>query len=274
MHTPFLSIITINYNNADGLRKTIESVKNQTSKDYEHIIIDGASTDQSISILKDFLKDENYAKQVSFWCSEKDKGVYDAMNKAIPLANGEYCLFLNSGDFLADNCVVERVHKYDLKDEIVYSNAILYTSKKEWKNIPPAKITLDFFSTYKTLNHQNMLFKTSFIREHPYSLEYKITADADLYFKAFVEQTASFKYINDVISKYEAETGLSSVMGMEKRHAERKLQIDKYIPNYVQEVLEELNTYENKYHGILKKIKNFFMLYSKIKNGIKRGNKK
>lgn len=102
----FLSIITINYNNADGLRKTIESVKNQTSKNYEHIIIDGGSTDESVSVIKEFLANSDYAKQVTFWCSEKDKGVYDAMNKGTLHANGRFCLYLNSGDYLSDNSPV------------------------------------------------------------------------------------------------------------------------------------------------------------------------
>ena len=100
---PFLSIITINYNNAAGLRKTLESVRTQSFTDYEHIIVDGGSTDGSVEVIHEFLQDAEYAKHVSWWCSEKDKGIYNAMNKGIQHAKGEYVATLNSGDsYVAD----------------------------------------------------------------------------------------------------------------------------------------------------------------------------
>lgn len=85
------SIITINYNNADGLRRTIESVVNQTYKDIEYIIIDGGSTDGSVDVIKE------YGSQIDYWVSEPDKGIYNAMNKGILQAHGEYLNFMNSG---------------------------------------------------------------------------------------------------------------------------------------------------------------------------------
>ena len=85
-----LSIITVNYNNLQGLQKTISSVLNQTWKEFEYIVIDGASTDGSV----DFL--ENQGKYLDYWVSEPDKGVYQAMNKGIKKAKGEYLLFLKT----------------------------------------------------------------------------------------------------------------------------------------------------------------------------------
>ena len=92
-----LSIITINLNNAEGLFKTIESVKSQTRKEFEHIVIDGLSVDSSIEILKNYeLYNEEYSDSNSLlWFSESDNGVYDAMNKGISLATGEYILFVD-----------------------------------------------------------------------------------------------------------------------------------------------------------------------------------
>ena len=87
-----VSVITISYNNAEGLRRTIESVVAQNYSDYEYIIIDGGSTDNSRQII------ESYADHISYWVSEPDKGVYNAMNKGIAQATGEYLHFLNSGD--------------------------------------------------------------------------------------------------------------------------------------------------------------------------------
>ena len=100
MNNPLLSIITINFNNAEGLRKTLESVRIQDDISYEHIIIDGGSSDSSVQVIEEYLKDPVYSKHVTFWCSEKDKGIYNAMNKGIGHACGKYVYMLNSGDQL------------------------------------------------------------------------------------------------------------------------------------------------------------------------------
>lgn len=89
-----LSIITINFNNRDGLQRTINSVLSQSFKDFEWIVIDGGSTDGSRNLL------EIYKKYFSYWCSEPDKGVYNAQNKGISVAKGEYMSFMNSGDII------------------------------------------------------------------------------------------------------------------------------------------------------------------------------
>lgn len=98
-----LSIITINYNNRDGLQKTIDSVISQIYKDFEWIIIDGGSTDGSKELI------ERYADYMTYWVSEPDKGIYNAMNKGILVSQGEYLLFLNSGDCLYDMGVIKKV---------------------------------------------------------------------------------------------------------------------------------------------------------------------
>ena len=103
-----LTIITINYNNAPGLQKTMESVLAQTSKDFEYIVIDGASTDGSVEFLQSF-KLSNF--QTLNLISEPDSGIYNAMNKGIRMAKGEYLHFLNSGDWLVDAFVVENMLK-------------------------------------------------------------------------------------------------------------------------------------------------------------------
>ena len=109
-NTPQLSIITINRNDAQGLEKTLESIwKKQSFKDFVHIIIDGASTDNSINIIK------KYASHLSYWVSEPDKGIYNAMNKGIIKAKGNYLLFLNSGDWL-ENDILARVFKENFTD--------------------------------------------------------------------------------------------------------------------------------------------------------------
>lgn len=95
-----LSIISINLNNSEGLQKTIRSVIRQTNSDFEYIVIDGNSKDGSLNVIK------NFDNQITYWVSEPDSGIYNAMNKGISKSTGRYCLFLNSGDWLADENVI------------------------------------------------------------------------------------------------------------------------------------------------------------------------
>src|ERR1035437_1992947 len=104
-----LTIITINYNNASGLKKTMESVFNQTSKEFEYIVIDGASTDNSVKVIQQF---NNSTIHDFTWISEHDSGIYNAMNKGICKAKGEYIQFLNSGDCLFANDVTMRMLEF------------------------------------------------------------------------------------------------------------------------------------------------------------------
>ena len=266
MSNIFLSIITINFNNAEGLLKTINSVKSQTFTNYEHIIIDGNSSDDSITILKDALSDTSYAKQVSFWCSEKDNGIYDAMNKGIQHANGKFCLFLNSGDYLADNNVILRLNSYNLGMNIYYTNVITYTSTKERILKEPQKITAKIFAYNYHLNHQNMLIPTQYQKENLYSLQYKICSDFDFCVKAYIKDSMPFLFLNDYISKYEYESGISTNI---KQRAiieeECNKIINTYIPNQFIEDFMELHSYEYDWHGILKRIKILLKKYSEIK---------
>ena len=139
-----LSIITINYNDAKGLRRTMNSVFNQSFRDFQYIIIDGGSSDGSVDIIKEFenLKikkiednsdqfDNSKQKslvndQVSFqWLSERDKGIYHAMNKGIARAKGEYCFFLNSGDYFVSTTVLESVFSENPTEDIVFGNLVV-----------------------------------------------------------------------------------------------------------------------------------------------------
>ena len=115
-----LSIITINKNNAAGLQKTIESVVSQTSDNFEYIIIDGASSDESTAVIKKYTENSLYSKKISYWISEPDTGIYNAMNKGIEKAHGSYCLFLNSGDYLLSSDIVKRLETTLNDDSDIY----------------------------------------------------------------------------------------------------------------------------------------------------------
>ena len=110
-----LSIITINYNNRDGLQKTIDSVISQSFNDYEWIVIDGDSNDGSREII------EQYCDRFAYWCSEPDSGIYNAINKGLSHATGEYVQFLNSGDWLYSDNILEKAFSIiDGKNDIYY----------------------------------------------------------------------------------------------------------------------------------------------------------
>ena len=100
------TIITINYNNKEGLERTIKSTAKQTFKNFEYIVIDGGSTDGSVEVIK------QYASEIDFWVSEKDNGIYHAMNKGVSHAHGDYLLFMNSGDTFHSPDVLNSVAEY------------------------------------------------------------------------------------------------------------------------------------------------------------------
>ena len=114
MNSVKLSIITVNLNNLEGLKRTYESVVCQTFTDYEWIVIDGGSTDGS----REFI--EQHQDKFAYWCSEPDKGIYNAMNKGIMRAKGEYLNFMNSGDCFASNDTLIRVLVDERNEDIIY----------------------------------------------------------------------------------------------------------------------------------------------------------
>ena len=166
-----ISVITINYNNINGLRQTIDSVINQTCKDFEYLIIDGGSEDGSIDILKE------YAQSITYWVSERDSGIYNAMNKGIERAQGEYCIFMNSGDYFYNNNVLDSVLSmlngadfYTGKYQAIRSNEAPIIQN------PPQYVNLAFLLK-GTLCHQATFIKTSLLKYRPYNESYKIVSD-------------------------------------------------------------------------------------------------
>jgi glycosyltransferase involved in cell wall biosynthesis len=208
-----LSIITINRNNAIGLKKTIESVVCQTFKYFEYIIIDGASADESVNVIKKFLDN------ISYWISEPDSGVYDAMNKGIKIAGGEYCLFLNSGDYLSSNFALEKAFEFDFFEDIVYGNIIFenYLNERMIRKCNSKLSILNFFtgSNWGIINHQNCFIKRSLFLEYGfYRTDLQIVSDQAFLIKAIFECRVSYRYIPIAISVYDL-TGISSKNGYE-----------------------------------------------------------
>ena len=220
---PKLSVITINYNNAAGLEKTIESVIQQTYTDFEFIIIDGASTDGSVDVIK------KYSEKISFWVSEKDKGIYNAQNKGVDKAKGEYCLFLNSGDYLISDDIIEKVFSKKHTEDIIYGDMMIDKGDgKLYCGKHPEEITFDFMM-YTTMWHPVSFIKRVLFEKHGYYNEkLKITADYDFFLNMIIVHKASTKHIPEAISVFN-----TFGIGSDKKHKqlheeERKLVQEKY----------------------------------------------
>ena len=215
-----LSIITINLNNREGLRRTIKSVISQTKRnDIQFIIIDGDSTDRSKDVIKE------YENQIDYWISEKDNGIYDAMNKGINASEAPYCLFLNSGDYLYSNDVVEGIQPFMDGTDIIYGdeykvrpNGTRYLAKY------PNKLDEPWFKK-TALPHQSTLIKTALLKERKYTEEYKLLGDWIWLREAIMKYNNSYKHINMPISVYSLD-GMSSV-GMATVNEEKKKYYEK-----------------------------------------------
>jgi glycosyltransferase involved in cell wall biosynthesis len=191
-----LSIITINLNNRDGLQRTIDSVVSQTFHDFEWIVIDGGSTDGSKELI------EQYANHFAYWVSEPDKGIYNAMNKGVKVAKGEYSLFLNSGDTLMDSSVLDNVFKNFISADIIYGNLIFL--KREGEN--ETKYYSDKLSVYDIYNnslpHPSTFIKTNLLRKTPYDEQLQIIADWKFFLQKALEKV-EFYHINIIISCFD-----------------------------------------------------------------------
>lgn len=169
------SIITINYNNKEGLRKTIESVVGQSFRGFEYIIIDGGSTDGSIEVIKE------YAGKVDYWVSEPDKGIYHAMNKGVLQAHGEYLNFMNSGDEFYNNGVLQEVAP-SLDSDIVVGKIVHGT--EVWGFHKEDITLMDLIRG--TVLHQASFFRKELFDENRYDESYKIVSDWKFYIQTLI----------------------------------------------------------------------------------------
>jgi len=201
-----LSIITINRNNAIGLDKTIASIYRQLTAGIEYIVIDGASSDNSVDVIK------KYSDHISYWISEKDSGIYNAMNKGIKQAKGEYILFVNSGDVLLEkdnisNSVEEHIHGEDF----IYFNLEIANSETNESYVKSYPDTLDIkYFLEDTVPHTaTFIRRETFEKFGLYSEKMKICSDWAFFFKTICFENASYKHVDNYFSRFYTD-GISS----------------------------------------------------------------
>lgn len=197
-----ISLITATYNSAETLRDTIQSVVNQTFKDIEYILVDGGSNDDTIAIIKEF---EPLFDGRMLWISERDKGIYDAMNKGIGMATGDVVGILNSDDFFASDSILQCVHDtfgQDASLDGVYAD-VVYVDKnditKTLRRFSGEKFTRKRLCYGFMPPHPSFYVKRScYEKSGPYSLKYPICSDYDMFVKMIWELNINTKYIPKV----------------------------------------------------------------------------
>lgn len=198
-----LSIITINYNNKEGLKRTAESVKRQRCKDFEYIVVDGDSTDGSKAVMQE------YADTIDIAISEKDTGIYNAMNKGVKVAHGDFLLFLNSGDWLNSTDVTEVILPH-LNYNVDILNGYILREGKFKRHLPGSPKTLTISSIlHSAMSHQSTFIRKSLLINRPYNENYRIISDWIFFLETSIFDSPKYQHIDFDVAVFES-AGLSS----------------------------------------------------------------
>ncbi|MBD2752567.1 glycosyltransferase family 2 protein [Spirosoma validum] len=235
-----LSIITINLNNAAGLEKTARSVNEQTFLDFEYIIIDGGSTDKSVEMI------DKFSDRITYSISEHDQGIYHAMNKGIKRAKGEYCLFLNSGDWLATPTILEEVFAKKPQADVVAGDIYFYDNQKQtvqWHVTSPEEITA------KTLFLGTLPHQATFVRRRLFDLvglyneQLRIASDWLFFVEALLVHQCSYAHYPAPIAYFNMD-GIScnpATNGLPRQ--EQRLMLQARYPRFMADY-EQLDKFE------------------------------
>lgn len=204
-----VSIITVNLNNNSGLRRTMESVLHQNYTGYEYIVVDGGSEDGSAQSIREV---ENSFTGDFQWISEPDSGIYEAMNKGIRMASGEYLLFLNSGDFLVNETVLKKIFdKKHTADFIIGKCQISKDGKIVHTTVPPDRLTFSFIFSPGIPHQSTFIKKDLFDKFGLYREDFKFNGDCEFWIRTIVLNGCSVETTDLLISDYNM-VGLSSRM--------------------------------------------------------------
>lgn len=199
MENVLITVITVSLNSVKTIEKTILSVLNQTYKNIEYIIIDGGSTDGTLEII------EKYKNKISHYKSEKDKGIFDAMNKGVSISNGKYLNFMNSDDYFFSNTIIEESIPYlDGEYDIIYGN--MEVRNKTLKFIKYEKVPK--YLWMGPVNHQSSFIKKDIMEKYKYNTENKLLADFEFFLNVYYNKGKILK-IEKIIASYSSE-GISS----------------------------------------------------------------
>lgn len=190
---PLISIVTVVYNGEKYFEETIQSVINQTYDNVEYIIIDGGSTDGTLDIIK------KYEDRVDYWVSERDSGIYDAMNKGIDLASGDWINFMNGGDLFSSYQIIKKIfrNKHYSIYKIIFGDTVI--DYKLFKKIFKADSNLKHLWKGMCFTHQSTFINSTFHKNNKFKSNIKIGADFEFFYSSYIKGV-QFKYLNQVIS--------------------------------------------------------------------------
>ena len=233
------SIITVNYNNKEGLRKTIESVINQTFQDFEYIVIDGGSTDGSTDILKE------YDARINYWISEPDGGIYQGMNKGILKATGEYLNFMNSGDCFYDNKRLEFIEDCHFTDDIIVGSDYYYdpVTNKGFTSILPPRLSM--YSLYKgSFPHQSSFLRRELFKDCLYDEHLRMVSDWKFFIQKIIFEECTVSFFRDKVCLRDCDDGICSIYpDMLKKEMNQLL--DEFLPRRIRQDYEILAKIDN-----------------------------
>lgn len=241
-----LSIITICYNNAVGLERTLKSVAAQTFSNFEQIVIDGGSTDETIKVI------EKFDSLISYWVSEKDNGIYNAQNKGLKVANAQYCLFLNAGDYLANESVLATIFNKELPEGVIYGDMFIV--------FPDGKIILGKMPKVLDLPHMigdtlwhpvSFIPRELFTKFGGYDESLKMVADYDFFLKVIMKHHVKATSFGMPIAVFSLDGLSSNPKNKQQELAERKLVQERYFSH--REISEAQGIY-NKRHSKFNKL--------------------
>ena len=197
---PLITVVTVSYNSANLIEKTLKSVVEQSYTNKEYVVVDGASSDGTKQII------EKYINSIDYFVSEADKGIYHAMNKAVKMTKGEWVIFMNAGDVFVNNEVLEKV-SCELSDDIkvVYGDIVTMKNNEFTVKESPQEIIRIHRMPFC---HQAVFTLTSLLRSFPFDEKYKLSADFKFY-KQLSLQKIVFKRLPIPITIYD-RTGLSN----------------------------------------------------------------
>ena len=194
-----LSIITVNFNDAEGLERTIKSVISQTFREYEFIIIDGGSTDDSVNVIK------KYESHIDYWVSEHDGGIYPGMNKGLRQAKGEYVNFMNGGDCYHSKDVLEKIFALETDADIITGAH----AENGLRNVGKGGVSM--LDLYKwAIDHQASFIRREVAFRHPYDEKYRIVSDWKFFIEALVFDNCTFYYTDMIVVDVDMK-GISNV---------------------------------------------------------------
>jgi len=192
-----LSIITINYNNAPGLEETITSIVSQSFRAFEFIVIDGGSTGEDVDVIK------KYADNITYWVSEPDLGIYNAMNKGIKQAKGDYVLFINSGDTLFDRDVLSKIDFSDATIDLLYGDLQRIYPDNSSDIVKMPEVISTKYMLENTLAHPVCFIKKSLFEKYGlYREDLKIVSDWAFFLQIIASREIKYKHIPVIISSF------------------------------------------------------------------------